>query len=98
MCSETMPKTPLGRTHLELQARLDVLLQRLGDGLVEVAQDLHRQLRVDALIADEVVERIRQRKADAAKRVRLVGGVARQREQRRSTCYGGTARRKIVRQ
>ena len=38
--------------YLELQTTLDVLLQRLGDGLVKVAEDLHRQLRVDALLAD----------------------------------------------
>ncbi|KND87877.1 hypothetical protein TOPH_07523 [Tolypocladium ophioglossoides CBS 100239] len=52
-------------TNLELQAALDVLLQRLRDRLVEVAQDLHRQLRVDALIANEVVERVRQSEPDA---------------------------------
>lgn len=54
------------RLYLELQATLDILLQRLCDGLVKVAQNLHRQLRVDALIADEVVERVRQSEPDAA--------------------------------
>lgn len=56
---------PSDAIHLEGQPILDVLLQRLGDGLVEVAQDLHRQLRVDTLVADEIVERVRQGKADA---------------------------------
>lgn len=52
--------------YLELQTVLDVLLQGFGDGLVEVAEDLHRQLRVYALLADEVIERVRQSEADTA--------------------------------
>lgn len=59
----TTPRT--AHIHLEGQTALDVLLQRLGDGLIKVAQDLHRQLRVDALLADEVVESIRQSETDA---------------------------------
>jgi hypothetical protein len=60
-------KTPPTSREPNLKGKpiLDVLLQRLGNGLVEVAQDLHRQLRVDTLITDEVVERVRQGKADA---------------------------------
>lgn len=53
------------KAHLELKSGLDVLVQALGDGLVEVSEDLHRQLRVDARAADQVVERIGQRKPDA---------------------------------
>lgn len=49
---------------LELEPRLDVLLERFRDGLIEIAQDLHGQLRIDALIADEIVEGIGQSKAD----------------------------------
>lgn len=68
-------KPPPGRssylTHLELESRLDVLLERFRDGLVKVAQDLHGELRVDALVADEVVERVRQSEADATVKVSL---------------------------
>jgi hypothetical protein len=46
--------------YLELQPALYVLLQRFRDGLVKVAQNLHRKLRVYALLADQVVERVRQ--------------------------------------
>lgn len=52
--------------YLELQTTLHVLLQRLGDGLVKVAEDLHRQLRVDTLLADQVIEGICQSETDAA--------------------------------
>jgi hypothetical protein len=55
------------RSHLEGHPVLDVSLQRLGNGLIEVAEDLHGKLRVDALIADQIVERIRKRKTDAAR-------------------------------
>lgn len=84
------------QTHLELESRLDVLLERFRDGLVKVAQDLHGELRVDALIADEVVERVGQSEADAARQVSLA--VAKQRiATRRRTCFDGTARRMIAR-
>jgi hypothetical protein len=52
--------------HLELQAAPDILLQRLSDGLVKVAQNLHRQLWVNAGLADEIIERIGQSEPDAA--------------------------------
>lgn len=52
--------------HLELQTAADVLLECFRDGLIKVSQDLHGQLRMDARLADKVVERIRQRKANAA--------------------------------
>jgi hypothetical protein len=50
--------------NLERQPRLHPALQVERHGLVESGQDLHRQLRVDALIADEVVECIGKRKTD----------------------------------
>lgn len=53
-------------TDLETQACLDVLLQRLGDGLVKVTQDLHSQLRVDPLVTDEIIKGICQSHADTA--------------------------------
>lgn len=86
----------LSPTHLELESRLDVLLERFRDGLVKVAQDLHGELRVDALIADEVVERVGQSEADATRQVSLA--VAKQRIATwRRTCFDGTARRMIAR-
>lgn len=63
-------QAPGQRPHyLELQSALDVLLQRLGDCLVEVAQDLHGQLRMDALVADQIVQRVSQGEPDTATRV-----------------------------
>lgn len=53
-------------SYLELQSASHVLLQRLSDGLIKIAQNLHRQLRVDARIADEVIESVCQSQADAA--------------------------------
>lgn len=52
--------------HLELQSTSHILLQGFRDGLIKVAQNLHSQLWMDAGLADEVIESIRQRKADAA--------------------------------
>jgi hypothetical protein len=82
--------------HLELKTGLDILLQRLGDGLIKVAQNLHGKLRVDALITDEIIEGIRQSETDTVvNHVSLA--VAKQRiAMRRSTCFGGTARKMIV--
>lgn len=57
---------PLCQTNLELQPTLDILLQCLGNGLVKIAENLHSKLRVDALLADQVVERVRQSEPDAA--------------------------------
>lgn len=54
--------------HFELEPGPDAPLQRLRHRLVEVAQDAHRKLRVDALLADEVVQRVRQREPDAGAR------------------------------
>jgi hypothetical protein len=53
--------------HLECQAGLDLLLESLGNGLVKVGQDLHGQLRVDALSADQVVEHVHECEADAVR-------------------------------
>lgn len=52
---------------LKLQPGLDVLLERFRDRLIEIAQNLHRQLWVDAFIADEIVESIGKSQADAVK-------------------------------
>ena len=55
-------------TNLELQPRFHLALQRLGDVLVEGPKDLHRQLGIDPLIADEVIEGISQSQANAIPR------------------------------
>lgn len=52
--------------HLKRQSALHILLKRFGDGLVESAKDLHRELGVDALTLNKVVERVRQSEADTA--------------------------------
>ena len=44
--------------YLESQARANLLLQNLRDRSVKVGQDLHRQLRVDAVLRDQVIESV----------------------------------------
>ena len=51
--------------YLERQARLHLFGQHLCDTAIEVRQDLHRELGLDATLADQVVEGIRERHADA---------------------------------
>lgn len=51
-------------TDLERQPGFDILLERFRNRLIKVAQDLHRELRVDALVADEVIERVGQGEPD----------------------------------
>lgn len=86
----------IGVAHLELKTSLNILLQRLGDGLIKVAQNLHSKLGVDTLITDEIIEGIRQSETDTVvNHVSLA--VAKQRiAMRRSTCFGGTARKMIA--
>lgn len=52
--------------HLKLKSSFNVLLKSLSDGLIEIAQDLHGKLRVDALVADEIIEGICQSETNAA--------------------------------
>lgn len=54
--------------HLERQPCLDLVLKHVCDGSVEVGEDLHRQLRVDASVRDEVIESVCQGGADAIPR------------------------------
>ncbi len=54
-----------GEIHLEGQPGLHLLLQGLGDNAIELGEDLHGELRVDALLSDQLVERIRQGNAEA---------------------------------
>ena len=51
--------------HLEGQAGLDLVGEHIGNGLVEVGQDAHGQLRLDTALGDQRVERVRESTADA---------------------------------
>lgn len=60
-----LPRHLPSTTNLERQSRLHLIGQHFRNRAIEVREDLHRQLRLDATLADEVVERVRQRHADA---------------------------------
>jgi hypothetical protein len=51
--------------YLERQSRLHLVSQYLCDTAIKVRQDLHRELRFDAPLADQVIEGVRERHADA---------------------------------
>lgn len=55
----------MGGIHLERQAGLDLLLQHFGDGAVEVGEDLHGELGIDAVLGDQIVEGVRESGTDA---------------------------------
>lgn len=84
--------------HLESQPGLDLVLQNLGNRSVEVGEDLHRQLRVDAVRRDEVIESVCQSGADAIQcEVYLLLAILRVwivawSSSVQCTCYGDTAR------
>lgn len=61
---------------LERQPRLHLLSQHLCNTAIEVRQDLHRELGLDAALADQVVEGVRERHADAATAIELVKGLS----------------------
>lgn len=52
-------------TYLERQPRLHLVCQHLRDTPVEVREDLHRKLRLDTALANQIVQRIRERHANA---------------------------------
>lgn len=95
-------RTQARSTDLKLEATLDALLQSLGDSLVEVAQDLHRKLRIYAFITDEVVERVRQSETDTGESVSVSMPVTTITQSRstvllpRRTCSDDRARRNSV--
>lgn len=64
-----------GGNHLERQARLDLFLEGLSNDAVELRQDLHGELRVDALVPDQFIQRISQGSAEAAGPVSAKGKV-----------------------
>ena len=51
--------------YFERQPRLHLISQHLRDTAIKVRQDLHRELGLDATLADQVVEGVRERHADA---------------------------------
>lgn len=53
--------------HLERQPRLDLLLQDLGDSFIEMRKDLHGQLRIDAMLGNQVIESVCQGSPDTTK-------------------------------
>jgi hypothetical protein len=59
------PSLPPATSYLECQPSLHFICQNLRDTAIEVRQDLHRQLRLHATVADQVVEGIRKSQADA---------------------------------
>lgn len=52
------------RAYLKRQARLDLVSEHVGNGLVEVGQDAHGKLRLDAALGDQRVERVCKGTAD----------------------------------
>ena len=52
--------------YLERQSRLHLVSQYLCDTAIKVRQDLHRELRFDAPLADQVIEGVRESHADAS--------------------------------
>lgn len=56
------------RTYLERQPRLDLVCKHVGDSLVEVCEDLHGQLWLDATLGDQVVQGVGESTAQAVYR------------------------------
>ena len=52
--------------HLEREAGLNLLIERVGHDAVKLHQDLHGQLRIDPLVLDQVIEGISQGHAETA--------------------------------
>lgn len=66
-CPDALWHRSRNASYLECQPRAHVGLQHFGNGPVEVGQNLHRKLGVDAVLCDQVIERIRQSGTDAAR-------------------------------
>jgi len=71
---------------LERQPSLHLIRQNLRNTAIEVRQDLHRQLGLDATLADQVVEGVRERHADAATAIELVKGLSGRRHDGFAVC------------
>lgn len=59
--------SPSSHPYLERHPRLHLVLQHLCNAAIEVAQDLHRKLRLDAALSDQLVEGIHQSPPDTTK-------------------------------
>lgn len=62
-------RTQAGRflsPYLECQPGLDLLLEDVCNRAIKVGQNLHGQLRVDAVVCNQIIEGIRERRAEAA--------------------------------
>lgn len=55
------------QTYLERQPRFDFVRKNFSDASVEVREDLHSELRLDATISYEVVEGIGESHSDTVK-------------------------------
>lgn len=58
---------PPSHPYLERHPRLHLILQHLRNASIKVAQDLHRKLRLDAALSDQLVEGIHQSPPDTTK-------------------------------
>lgn len=57
-----------GSPHLKSQTSLDLILQHVCDRAIEVGENLHRQLWVDAGIRNEIIESVRQGRPETVQR------------------------------
>lgn len=55
----------VGSPYLKRQPGLDLILQNIRNGSIKVGEDLHGQLRVDAVALDEIIQSVCQGSADA---------------------------------
>lgn len=62
----TLPRLH-GTSHLECHASFDFVAEYSGNVLIEVGHDAHSKLRFDAPRTDQVVERVGESEADAAR-------------------------------
>ena len=85
--------------HLESQSSLDFILQSLGNDAVKLGEDLHGELRIDALLPDQLVQGVGQGNTEAMGRrltKRLLGQMradARDCEDGRYTFHDDTNRK-----
>lgn len=67
-CDSSIPKCAPARAtspYLKCQPGLDLVLQNIRNGSIKVGEDLHGQLRIDAVALDEVIQSVCQGSADA---------------------------------
>lgn len=64
MSKSVVPRKGPGRIYLESQSRLDLVCQNFRDTSIKVCQYLHRELRLDTSLADQIVKGICERHAD----------------------------------